>query len=91
MRIRNPFMTDYIMQEIDLCFNPRDIKDRLLKIHQKFENKSYQRLIFIIDRRNPNVFDSDIESEMYSVNNKDWNDRIYCNKAKKQCNNDNRI
>eukprot|EP01084_Bolivina_argentea_P174837 302825_1 len=94
---------DYIVDEISYFdrdsdkkfneqFNDITIKRTLKKMHTQIlknnkMNSSHQRLIFIIDRRNPKIFDTENVNRMsYSLYNKNWNDKIYCIKPKQYFN-----
>eukprot|EP01083_Nonionella_stella_P100936 285391_1 len=59
------------------------IKKAFMGMHYQANVANYGRLIFIIDRRNPQTFTSDSSgAASFSLNNKIWGDRIYCIKPK---------
>jgi len=73
---------DYIMEELDTSddaeFNVNMIKRLFFEMYQKLNSGSYHRSIFIVDRRNPLIYDDNTQYPSYTLNNKDWNDKIYC-------------
>eukprot|EP01083_Nonionella_stella_P164426 544139_1 len=88
---------DYIMDEMTYVadgdqdkhkththlFSAMMVKRKLKLMHQSMNatTHSHQRLIFIIDRRNPDVLKG-TKKMSYTLIGKNWNDRIYCIRPK---------
>lgn len=83
---------DFIVMELKPDADPLDpdqldpinVKRKFAGIFNKMRTKKHGRLIFVIDRRDPNKLKND-EEPSYSLDNKDWPDRIYCIRPKQHC------